>query len=61
MSVVAVELTRLIGLPWVAGARGPEAYDCWGLVRLVHQRLIKSKAEKQHLQEAAETPKDVKP
>ena len=22
---------RTIGLPWVAGARGPDAYDCWGL------------------------------
>jgi cell wall-associated NlpC family hydrolase len=24
-------LSPLIGLPWIAGARGPEAYDCWGL------------------------------
>ena len=31
MSVAAAEFTRLIGLPWIAGARGPEAYDCWGL------------------------------
>ena len=22
---------QYIGLPWVAGARGPDAYDCWGL------------------------------
>lgn len=22
----------LIGLPWEPGARGPNAYDCWGLV-----------------------------
>ena len=22
-----------IGLPWKAGAAGPEAFDCWGLVR----------------------------
>lgn len=24
-------LRDLIGLPWVAGAFGPDAYDCWGL------------------------------
>ena len=23
----------LIGRPWVAGGRGPDAFDCWGLVR----------------------------
>ena len=23
----------LIGRPWVAGGRGPHAFDCWGLVR----------------------------
>ena len=23
----------LIGCPWVAGGRGPDAFDCWGLVR----------------------------
>ena len=23
----------LIGRPWVAGGRGPYAFDCWGLVR----------------------------
>ena len=38
MSVVATELTRLIGLPWVAGARGPEAYDCWGLFLAVQRQ-----------------------
>lgn len=25
----------LIGLPWVAGAQGPHAFNCWGLVRHV--------------------------
>ena len=25
----------LIGRPWVAGGRGPDAFDCWGLVRRV--------------------------
>ena len=24
-------IRNLIGRPWIAGARGPEAYDCWGL------------------------------
>ena len=24
---------QLIGRPWVANAQGPEAFDCWGLVR----------------------------
>jgi hypothetical protein len=24
-------IRNLIGSPWIAGARGPEAYDCWGL------------------------------
>lgn len=38
MSVVAAELTGLIGLPWVAGARGPEAYDCWGLFLAVQRQ-----------------------
>lgn len=28
---------RYIGLPWENGAQGPEAYDCWGLVRAVYR------------------------
>jgi hypothetical protein len=32
MSTVQIEeLTGLIGLPWVVGASGPDAFDCWGL------------------------------
>lgn len=27
----ATPLRELIGLPWVSGAYGPDAYDCWGL------------------------------
>ena len=38
MSVAAAELTGLIGLPWIAGARGPEAYDCWGLFLAVQRQ-----------------------
>ena len=26
---------RYVGLPFVIGGRGPGAYDCWGLTRLV--------------------------
>lgn len=28
---------RYIGLPWESGAQGPEAYDCWALVRQVQR------------------------
>lgn len=28
-------VSRYIGIPYSDGARGPDAYDCWGLVRLV--------------------------
>lgn len=38
MSVATAELARLIGLPWIAGARGPEAYDCWGLFLAVQRQ-----------------------
>jgi len=27
--------TKYIGLPFAEGGRGPDAYDCWGLVRQV--------------------------
>jgi len=29
--VDANDIRNLIGRPWIAGARGSEAYDCWGL------------------------------
>ena len=29
----------LIGLPFVDGGRGPDGYDCWGLVREVYHRM----------------------
>jgi cell wall-associated NlpC family hydrolase len=28
---------KYIGKPWAAGAAGPHAYDCWGLVRAVYR------------------------
>lgn len=31
--------TRYLGRPWVSGASGPEAYDCWGLVRRVYAEI----------------------
>lgn len=29
-----------IGTPWVLGAEGPEAYDCWGLLRHVEREYF---------------------
>ncbi len=29
------QFNKYIGLPWVAGASGPDAFDCWGFVRYV--------------------------
>ena len=26
---------KYIGCPWVAGAQGPDSFDCWGFVRFV--------------------------
>jgi cell wall-associated NlpC family hydrolase len=31
-------MNDLIGLPYIDGGRGPDAYDCWGLVREVYHR-----------------------
>jgi cell wall-associated NlpC family hydrolase len=31
----------LLGKPWVANARGPDTFDCWGLVWWVYQRQLK--------------------
>lgn len=32
------DINRYIGLSWAAGARGPDAFDCWGLLREVQAR-----------------------
>lgn len=29
----ATDVVTYIGLPWRAGATGPDEYDCWGLLR----------------------------
>ncbi|WP_213761981.1 NlpC/P60 family protein [Caballeronia sp. dw_19] len=34
----ASETNAYIGLPWVDGARGPDAFDCWGLLRWVEDK-----------------------
>jgi cell wall-associated NlpC family hydrolase len=31
---------QLIGLPYVLGASGPDAFDCWGLVRWVSRTQL---------------------
>lgn len=37
--MTASALRDLIGLPYRLGASGPDAVDCWGLVRLACQRV----------------------
>lgn len=37
--MTAVDVNDLIGKPWRLGARGPDAFDCWGLTREVLQRM----------------------
>jgi cell wall-associated NlpC family hydrolase len=32
--------TRYRGAPWAAGATGPDAFDCWGLVRDVQRAVF---------------------
>lgn len=32
--------TEYLGLSWVSGARGPDAYDCWGLLVKVYQERL---------------------
>lgn len=34
------DVNRYIGLPWVAGARGPAQFDCWGLLAHVQTRYF---------------------
>jgi len=37
--MMTIDYTDLIGKPWVWGARGPDAYDCFGLLKEVMRRL----------------------
>lgn len=32
------EWSQYIGIPWEAGAQGPDAYDCWAFFRMVQAR-----------------------
>ncbi|WP_175796327.1 NlpC/P60 family protein [Burkholderia anthina] len=31
------EINRYVGLPWADGARGPDAFDCWGLLAWIQR------------------------
>lgn len=33
-------VARNLGKPWQAGAAGPDAYDCWGLVRTYYRCVL---------------------
>lgn len=34
------DVNRYIGLAWESGARGPQAFDCWGLLMDVRERYF---------------------
>ena len=36
----ANSLNSFIGKPWIAGARGPDSYDCWGLFLAVQKQFF---------------------
>lgn len=37
----AVDLVRsILGAPWVNGARGPEEFDCWGVVHWCYKQIL---------------------
>ncbi|KFF50451.1 hypothetical protein GY26_01815 [Gammaproteobacteria bacterium MFB021] len=35
-----IDVSEYIGLPYRVEGRGPDAYDCWGLVRLVYAERL---------------------
>ena len=40
--MISIEsLSHLIGKPWVSGADGPDAFDCWGLVKYIYRENLK--------------------
>jgi|SRR6185436_16231995 len=39
LGLIDEALEDLIGAPFSAGARGPDAYDCWGLVIALRRQL----------------------
>lgn len=32
--------SKYVGIPWESGARGPEAFDCWGLVWAIQREVF---------------------
>jgi len=36
-----MDASKYVGKPWVMGASGPDAFDCWGLVRHWHKTKFK--------------------
>jgi len=32
-----LDALKYLGKPWVSGANGPDAFDCWGLVKTVYK------------------------
>ncbi|WP_049974164.1 NlpC/P60 family protein [Azospirillum sp. B4] len=38
--IPAAALAPFVGLPYAHAGRGPEGYDCWGLVRHVHATVL---------------------
>lgn len=35
-----MDLSEFVGLPWADKGRGPQGYDCWGLLQLVYHRRL---------------------
>lgn len=35
--MTADEINRYVGMRWVEGARGPDAFDCWGLLAWIQR------------------------
>lgn len=35
-----MDLSEFVGLPWADKGRGPQGYDCWGLLQLVYRRRL---------------------
>ena len=38
--MLVTSIKQFTGLPYKTGGRGPEYYDCWGLVRLFYQEVF---------------------
>ncbi len=35
-----MDLSEFVGLPWADKGRGPQGYDCWGLLALVYRQRL---------------------